>query len=165
MKNPNVTKAVSLLREVRGALGPVCDGLIKAIEDGDSSRIWAKLDAFQSHRNDMTKVLEALVDHFHAIDREGWARQYPTSAAISASKAAATMGSAKTEAKAAAARLNGAKGGRPRKEPDRRLLKCCGKNMELVGIGDPSQVLPCCDTQYWCDSCGSVRHRYDCSDE
>jgi hypothetical protein len=79
---------------------------------------------------------------------------------IKALNATSTAGSARSEAKAAAARANGAKGGRPKNLP---LLKCCGKNMELVGIGDPSQVLPCCDTQYWCDSCGSVRHRYDCS--
>lgn len=78
---------------------------------------------------------------------------------IKALNATSVAGSATSKAKAEAAKINGAKGGRPRKEPDRRLLKCCGNNMEAVSI------LPCCDRQYWCDSCGDTRHRFDCSAE
>jgi hypothetical protein len=61
MNRSQLLKAHSLLRDARTGLGPVVEGLCKAIEDGDQARIWAKLEALQSRRNDLTYALEILI--------------------------------------------------------------------------------------------------------
>lgn len=110
MDKLKIERVKMLLNDTQHGLPPVISGLVAAINDGDLSRIWAKLDAFQSRRNDMSEALEILTKECHDADPELWRQTY----APWKSAAAVAMGSVRSEAKSVTSRNNGAKGGRPK---------------------------------------------------